>query len=323
MRRLRPLVQRPWTLLPNGPVDASRQILTFGGVYVLYQLVRGLVDRNDIGLAYGNAAHVIGFEQRLGVFVEPAVQRWALHMHWLMVICTWLYLNVNYAITGVALLWIYLRRNESFGFLRNTFVAAMLLALLGYALFPTAPPRLMTAWGFTDVVQQVTGVSAQRGAPAAFLNLYAAIPSMHVCFAVLTGIPLARLVRHRIVRVAWLLYPLLIVFVVVATGNHYLVDVVLGGATGGVAALFAARLGRLRPEAWSFGPAGLSAAGGPGAAALDAGPTGLGTGRRTHGSTGAATATHANHGTHYAVGVDGGANPPRTSSTATPYPPTR
>jgi membrane-associated phospholipid phosphatase len=114
----------------------------------------------------------------------------------------------------------------------------------------------MPEWGFTDVVQQVTGVTAEHGASAALLNLYAAIPSMHVCFALLTGIPMAKLSRHRYAQVLWALYPLFIIFVVISTGNHYITDVFLGGVTAGVAALTAKQLlARVRPRVWAFSPA--------------------------------------------------------------------
>ena len=147
-----------------------------------------------------------------------------------------------------------MRRNDSFYCVRNMFMIAMVLALVGYALYPTAPPRLMPQWGFTDVVQLYTGVTAERGAPAAFLNLYAAVPSMHVCFALMTGSTMVRLSSNLLARVMWAIYTPFVVFVVVATGNHYLTDCVLGMATAGLSALLAAQLlARARPDAWSFG----------------------------------------------------------------------
>ena len=130
---------------------------------------------------------------------------------------------------------------------------AMAIALVGYALYPTAPPRLLPEWGFTDTIQQFTGITVERGAGSALLNLYAAVPSMHVCFALMIGIPMSRLVRRWPAKFAWRLYPVLITFVVVATGNHYFTDVFLGALTAGVSALLADRLlARVRPDAWRF-----------------------------------------------------------------------
>ena len=235
-------------------MDAVRQVLLFAGAYILYQVVRGLTGGNDVARASWNATKIIDLERTLHVFVEPRIEQWALNVHWLMDFATWFYLNGNLAITGGVLLWIYVRHNESFYFVRNMFMIAMLIALVGYSLYPTAPPRLMPEWGFTDIVQQVTGVTAEHGSAKAFLNLYAAVPSMHVCFALMTGVSVVRLSGHRLVRVLWSLYPLFVAFVVISTANHYLTDAVLGAATAGLAALTAKELlARARPDAWAFG----------------------------------------------------------------------
>ena len=245
-------------LLPHGRRDALRQILLFVGAYLLYQVVRGLVNGSDVSRASFDATRVIDLERALHVFVEPAVQAWALHLRWLMDISDWIYLNAHDVVTGAALVFIYLRRNDSFYFVRNMFMIAMAIALVGYVVYPTAPPRLMPEWGFTDAIAQFTPFTADRGAAAAaLLNLYAAIPSMHVCFALMTGVPMSRFVRHRHARIAWLLYTPLIVFVVVVTGNHYLTDVFLGVVTAGVSALLASQLlARARPDVWTFRRAG-------------------------------------------------------------------
>ena len=86
------------------------------------------------------------------------------------------------------------------------------------------------------------------------MNFYAAVPSMHVCFAVMIGGSMSRLTRWRPGKILWALYPLLITFVVVATANHFLTDVFLGALTAGASALLAQRLlARARPDVWAFG----------------------------------------------------------------------
>jgi membrane-associated phospholipid phosphatase len=134
------------------------------------------------------------------------------------------------------------------------FMIAMAIALVGYTLYPTAPPRLIPEWGFSDTIQQFTGITVEKGASSALLNLYAAVPSMHVCFAMITGGTMFRLVRRPVLKFLWVLYPLLIMFVVIATGNHYLTDVFLGSMTAVASWLLADRLlARARPDAWAFG----------------------------------------------------------------------
>ncbi len=244
-------------VLPRGWTDVMRQLLLFAGAYLIYQIVRGLVSGvgGETYKPFGDATKIINLERALHVFIEPSVQAWALSVHWVMDIADWTYLNAHYFVTIGALVFIYLRRNDSFYFVRNMFMIAMLIALVGYALYPTAPPRLMPEWGFTDSISQFMGVPHVEDGPSkALLNFYAAVPSMHVCFAVMIALPMARLVKRWWARALWCMYPLLITFVVVATGNHYLTDVVLGALTAGASALLAKQLlARAKPDKWAFG----------------------------------------------------------------------
>ncbi len=249
-RRLRLIETR---VLPRGWTDVIRQIALFAAAYCGYQVVRGLVSVAGGYKPFGDATKIINLERTLHVFVEPSIQSWARNKHLLMEVANWTYLNSHYVVTLGALAFIYLRRNDSFYFVRNMFMIAMAIALVGYVLYPTAPPRLLPEWGFTDSIQQMTGITVEKGPGSAFLNAYAAVPSMHVCFALMIGLPMARLVDRWWVKLLWRLYPLLITFAVVATGNHFFIDVFLGGVTGLAAALIADRLlARRRPKSWAF-----------------------------------------------------------------------
>ena len=245
-------------LLPRGWLDLIRQIVLFVGALLVYDLVRGLVSDGNPYKPFGDAMRIIDIERTLHVFIEPSVQAWALNEHWLMDGLDWIYLNGHFIVTFAVLAFIYARRNDSFYFVRNMFMIAMALAVIGYWLYPTAPPRLMPEWGFTDAISQfVTGGrgSIDFGPTKAFVNFYAAVPSMHVCFAVMIGGSMSRLTRWRPGKILWALYPLLITFVVVATANHFLTDVFLGAVTAGASALLAQRLlARARPDVWAFSP---------------------------------------------------------------------
>ena len=87
----------------------------------------------------------------------------------------------------VTLAWLYLRRNERFYGVRDMFMVAMGIALVGYMVFPTAPPRFMPELGFTDPVAALT---ARRRSAYALVNPYAAVPSMHVAFALMLAVPM-------------------------------------------------------------------------------------------------------------------------------------
>jgi PAP2 superfamily len=242
-------------ILPRGWRDLARQIVLFVASFLLYNLVRGLVDGNGYK-PFGDAMKIIDLERVLHVFVEPSIQAWAANSHLLMDIADWTYLNAHFFVTVAALVFIYVRRNDCFYFVRNVLMISMAIALVGYWLYPTAPPRLMPEWGFTDSISQflLGGIGhIDNGPGKAFLNFYAAVPSMHVCFAIIVGWSMARLVHARPAKVAWALYPFYITFVVVVTGNHYLTDAFLGGLTAGASAVVAKRLlARARPDKWAF-----------------------------------------------------------------------
>jgi hypothetical protein len=245
-------------LLPHGPLDVVRQVLLFWLAYQGYQLTRGLVnDPEAATVAFQNARDLIGIERSLNLFVEPSVQAFTAGQDWLLDAASWLYINAQTSITVGALAWLYLFRNQSFYFVRNMFLVSFGIALIGYALFPTAPPRFFPEYGFFDAVSDFTGVPQDSVTIKAIFNPYAAVPSMHVAFALMIGLPLARLVKWRALKVFWATYPLLVVFVIVATANHFIADAVLGAGAAGLGALAAKMLARTRPRVWTFQPAAL------------------------------------------------------------------
>jgi hypothetical protein len=246
----------PARVLPHGWLDLLRQLLLFGGAFLAYRLVRGMVEGRATA-AFQHARELISVERTLHFFVEPSVQAWASGSHFVMGLASWLYVNAQTSVTFGALVFLYVCHNRSFYFVRNMMMMAMSIALVGYYAFPTAPPRFMPEWGFFDSVASFTGVHVSHVSSSAssLLNLYAAVPSMHVAFALMIGWPLARLVRWRVVRVLWLLYPLLITFVIVVTANHFIFDALLGALTAVVSAYGAAWMARRRPEVWRFLPA--------------------------------------------------------------------
>src|SRR6201993_3577752 len=168
-------------LLPRGWMDLIRQIVLFVGALVSYDLVRGLVAGDNPYKPFGDAMRIIDIERTLHVFVEPSVQAWAVNKHWLINATDWIYLNGHFFVTLAVLAFIYARRNQSFYFVRNMFIIAMGIALIGYWLYPTAPPRLMPEWGFTDSISQLLGFNGgmhfdNHGPEGALVNLYAAVP---------------------------------------------------------------------------------------------------------------------------------------------------
>src|ERR1700730_9073885 len=144
-------------VLPQGWLDVLRQFFLFFAAYVAYTLVRGLVEGRGTA-AFQSARELSSIERSLHLFVEPSVQAWASGSHFVMVSASWLYVNAQGPVTIGALLYLYLRHNRNFYFVRNMFIIAMALALVGYIVFPTAPPRFLPEWGFIDSVSDLTPV---------------------------------------------------------------------------------------------------------------------------------------------------------------------
>ena len=238
--------------LPKGWGDLGRQVLILVGVDLAYTAVRGIAD-GEKSVAMANGMQVIQFEQSMHTLFEPQVQSFFLPTRWVIDVADQLYLNAQFSIALGFLVWLYLFRNESYNFVRNMFVIAMGLALVGYTLYPTAPPRMFPESGFIDTINDFSGINHDSALAKSFINPYAAIPSMHCAFAVMIGGTGALVCRRWWSRAFWACWPLLILWVVIVTGNHYWIDAVLGWMVAITAAVVAHRLfARARPEAWSF-----------------------------------------------------------------------
>jgi membrane-associated phospholipid phosphatase len=178
---------------------------------------------------------VIDLEQRLTGLGELTLQGWTQSSRFLTELVSWTYWNSEFTVIGLALLWVYLRRNSAFTRFRNTILLANGLGLIGYVLLPTAPPRFFTSIGFTDTLGQFGGLNHGSGLVELASNPYAAMPSLHAADALIVGIVLASVARRWPVKVLWLLWPLWVWFAVMATGNHFWLDVLAGIVLGTIA----------------------------------------------------------------------------------------
>jgi membrane-associated phospholipid phosphatase len=241
--------------LPKGGSDALLQLSLFVIADILYETVRGVAESNA-ATAFNNARGIVELEQSTGLFFEHGLQTWAMGQRVLIDFANFMYVNSHFVMTTTVLVWLYLRHNERFYFVRNMFMIAMGLALVGYVLLPTAPPRFFPELGFVDTIAYYVNVKHDSGLVALFFNPYAAVPSMHVAFALMISIPTLLIVRSRTAKVLWALYPLVITFVVLVTGNHWFLDAVIGAVVAGTAALVARHvLSPLWPAAWSWSAA--------------------------------------------------------------------
>jgi hypothetical protein len=209
-------------ILPRGWAHFGVQLALWLGFYISYLAVRSAVDQNPAE-AHTNGHKVIDFELRLTHHLfELTVQRIADSSHFLLTAAAWTYWNSEFTVIGLTLLWVYLRRHERFARFRNAILLANLIGLVGYALMPTAPPWMFPREGF------VGGVNHSSELIHALGNQYAAMPSLHAADALIVGYCLALSCRRIWAKTLWATWPVWVWFCVVATANHYVLDVLAG-----------------------------------------------------------------------------------------------
>jgi PAP2 superfamily len=225
----------PRRILPRGWLDLLWQLSLWFAFLLAYQVARGIADRNT-AKAFENALTVIDIEQRADALFELTFQRWIHSSELLTTLTSWTYWMSQFTVVGLTLLWVYLRRNDAFLRFRNTIMLANVIGLAGYALLPTAPPRMFPSFGFVDTLAAFSSVNHGSGLVELASNPYAAMPSLHAADALIVGVVLATVVRRRIFKVLWLLWPAWVWFTVMGTANHFWLDIVAGIAVAAVAA---------------------------------------------------------------------------------------
>jgi hypothetical protein len=219
--------------LPRFLRGGGFEILAIVGLYLVSELSRGIA-RGGAQVAQQHADSIVRLERGTHLFGEPAVQRAAHHVPGLPALLGYAYVSLHLVVTAAVLTWVYRRHHQHYRTLRNTFFAANAIAIAGYWLFPTAPPRLAGV-GIGDTVSGATSVNLTSGFVSTFYNEYAAVPSMHIGFSVISGLAILALARSRALRVVGALYPFFVLFVIVATGNHFFFDAAAGALVAAVA----------------------------------------------------------------------------------------
>jgi membrane-associated phospholipid phosphatase len=201
-----------------------RQLALFGAAYIVYNVARW-VFAGDLAPAREHARWIVELERAAGVAVEGSVQG-ALDTGAASWVLSNVYLAAQFVVVPGALIWFYRRSPQVYRSLRNTLLATWLIAVPIFALFPVAPPRLADM-GIVDTVSQQAGVTL-TGRSTIFYNQLAAVPSLHVGFAVAVGVAFAVALRWRWAKALALLWGPLVSLSVVATGNHYFFDIAAG-----------------------------------------------------------------------------------------------
>ncbi|MCX4750082.1 phosphatase PAP2 family protein [Kitasatospora sp. NBC_01287] len=205
-------------------------------VYAGYDGSRLLVSGNR-PQAQQHGRDLLSIERALGLSPEHWLNHAFAEHAWLGIPADFVYATLHYAVTAVVLFWVWRYRREHYARARTWLLLTTALGLVGFVAFPTAPPRLLdSSSGFMDILAQHASIgwwSGGGGVPkglAAVTNDYAAMPSLHVGWALWCGLLLFRHSRSRVLRLLGLLYPAAIAVVVMGTANHYLLDCVAGVA---------------------------------------------------------------------------------------------
>ncbi len=257
---------------PEGWVQHGRlkwwgEVVIIGVFYGVYTLIRNQFG-SEIGgikqVALNNAYAVIEFERALGSFVEQSIQEaflpgGALGAEWFIRFWNVYYGTLHFAATIGVMILLYRRNPVRYGQWRTVLAATTGLALVGFTLYPLMPPRLLNdcgpfggcdgEYGFVDTLVDPGGLWSfgAESAMAEISNQYAAMPSLHVAWALWCAWAVFPVLRRRWSRVLWVAYPAFTVFAVIVTANHFWIDAVGGAAGLGVGYAAGTSLAKILP----------------------------------------------------------------------------
>jgi len=260
------------------PLRWWREVLYILVMYAIYSAIRNLFGSAAVSPARAlqNAENLIGVERALGLFHEQSIQDWFLPHDAVVRFWNIFYGTFHFVVTAAALIWMYHSFPWRYAAWRNTLAIMTGLALIGFALFPLMPPRLLNVptcgepigphadlsqdcsdygggsyaeehYGFVDTLKEVGGLwSFDSGAVAEVSNQYAAMPSLHIGWSVWVTLVVYPQLRRWWSRAIAIAYPLATLLCIMLTANHYWIDGVGGLVVLGTGWALGSRLARLR-----------------------------------------------------------------------------
>jgi hypothetical protein len=210
-----------------------RELILVSVLYALYRLGR-MAANGDVSQALANAGRVWRWERAVHLPDEASVQGLILHDHTLERITNTFYASVHFPAMIIFLLWMFWHHPAHYVWIRRVLTALTGAGLALHLTFPLAPPRMMPAFGLVDTGRLVGPSPYGKVQPHGAANQFAAMPSLHVGWALVIAIGLIAAGRSQW-RWLWLAHPAATVFVVVSTGNHYWFDGIVAATLLGVA----------------------------------------------------------------------------------------
>lgn len=241
-------VQRQLPLLGRA-TSWWREILLLAVLYSAYEVSRGLGHIN-IGTALSNGREILHIERMWHLDPEHMLNSALAQATWIAVAASYFYSVMHYVVTPAVLVWMYRKHRARYGPARTALAISTAIGLIGYLLLPTAPPRMLAHSGLRDTLADTSGYGwwgGEGSVPRGFgglTNQFAAMPSLHVGWAIWSGVLVAVFARRWWVKALGIAYPITTTLVVMATANHYLLDALAGGLVMAFGALIAVTLSR-------------------------------------------------------------------------------
>jgi membrane-associated phospholipid phosphatase len=248
------------------------QVVGLLWIYAIYDRVRTQLAGSP-RVAAAHAKQVALTERMLGLNVERTLQQAALHVPWLAAACNLAYSTTHLVVPLLVLFILYRRAPHQYRHWRNVFLVLLGVALLSFWLYPLAPPRLVP--GTSHVVDTAaTEFSVSRTPVAGWIgsgtgstgpswtgttNPFAAMPSLHVAWALWAALAIAPVLRRRRTRIVVAIYPAVIAVAVIVTGNHWMLDIIGGVMLVGFASAFVTALDSLHARVPNRTTAGVAA----------------------------------------------------------------
>ncbi len=224
----------------------SRDVSAVVAVVLFYFLLRGLAGWDE-SFAVDITQRLIQFEKSTGIFHEAWVQEVSLRSHAVQEVANFVYAYMHFPVLIAVAVWLWFRQRSQFSFMRNVMYVSMVFGLLFYYLLPAAPPRLMALHGYDlGFVDTVFGgnTAVSYAQPSIILNEYAAIPSFHFGWIALASAALWVNSRSTWLRLVAVLLSVIMSWAIVASANHFFIDMVMGGLIVALSWYIARRLER-------------------------------------------------------------------------------
>jgi hypothetical protein len=210
------------------------EIVMLAVLYIVYSFIRNLV-HSDRDEAFVNGRAILDWQDGLHLSLERPLNDLVDAVPAIAAVSAVIYASLHFVVTPAVLGWLFVSHSKNYRFFSTALIITTGLALIGFFLLPTAPPRMLTDEGFVDIMAKTGswGWWPESGTPASdnISNQFAAMPSLHCAWATFCGIVIVMYTKNHIVRVLGALYPVLTYFVVMGTANHYLLDIVGGLVT--------------------------------------------------------------------------------------------